>query len=110
MTSMSEGTDRLREILSDDPNIAEKKMFGGVAFMLNGNMLCGYTNKGKLMVRVGKELEPEARKLPGAQDMDFTGKKMGGMLFVDETALEEPQVLEKWIALATRFVGALPAK
>ncbi|MCF6327326.1 MAG: TfoX/Sxy family protein [Devosiaceae bacterium] len=110
MTSMIEGTDRLRDILGDDPNIAEKKMFGGVAFMLNGNMLCGYTNKGKLMVRVGKELEAEARKLPGAQDMDFTGKKMGGMLFVDEAALEEDAALQQWIALATRFVGALPAK
>jgi len=107
---MIEGTDRLRSILGDDPNIAEKKMFGGVAFMLNGNMLCGYTNKGKLMVRVGKELEPEARKLPGAMDMDFTGKKMGGMLFVDEAALEEDATLRQWIALATKFVGALPPK
>ncbi len=110
MTSMIEGTDRLRDILGDDPNIAEKKMFGGVAFMLNGNMLCGYTNKGKLMVRVGKELELEARKLPGAMDMDFTGKKMGGMLFVDEAALEDDAALNQWIALATKFVGALPPK
>jgi TfoX/Sxy family transcriptional regulator of competence genes len=107
---MEEGTERLRGLLGDDPNITEKKMFGGVAFMLNGNMLCGYTNKGDLMVRVGKELEPEARKLPGAKDMDFTGKKMGGMLFVDEDALAEDEALKQWIALATRFVGALPAK
>jgi len=104
------GTERLRKILGDDPNIAEKKMFGGVAFMLNGNMLCGYTNKGKLMVRVGKELEARARLLPGAQDMDFTGKKMGGMLFVDEEALEKDAALNQWIALATEFVGSLPAK
>ncbi len=109
-TDMKEGTERLRALLGDDPNISEKKMFGGVAFMLNNNMLCGYTNKAKLMVRVGKELEAEARKLPGAQDMDFTGKKMGGMLFVDEEALADPAALEGWIALATRFVGALPAK
>jgi len=107
---MEEGTQRLRKILSDDPNISEKKMFGGVAFMLNGNMLCGYTNKSQLMVRVGKELEPEARKLPGAMDMDFTGKKMGGMLFVNEGALETGSALQTWVALATRFVGNLPAK
>lgn len=110
MSRMEEGTERLRGLLGDDPNITEKKMFGGVAFMLNGNMLCGYTNKGDLMVRVGKELEPEARELPGAKDMDFTGKKMGGMLFVDEDALAEDEALKQWIALATRFVGALPAK
>jgi len=107
---METGTKRLREILGDDPNIAEKKMFGGVVFMLNGNMLCGYTNKGKLMVRVGKELEAEARKIPGAQDMDFTGKKMGGMLFVDEEAIADLSALNQWIALATQFVGSLPAK
>ena len=110
MNEMQEGTERLRQILGDDPNIAEKNMFGGVAFMLNGNMLCGYTNKGKLMVRVGKELEAEARKIPGAQDMDFTGKKMGGMLFVDEDTIPDERSLKQWIALATRFVGALPAK
>ncbi|NOZ31571.1 MAG: TfoX/Sxy family protein [Alphaproteobacteria bacterium] len=110
MSEMEAGTERLRALLGHDPNISEKKMFGGVAFMLNGNMLCGYTNKGKLMVRVGKELEAEARKLPGAHDMDFTGRKMGGMLFVDETALSTDRALAEWIALATRFVGALPAK
>lgn len=110
MTPMEIGTERLRKILGDDPNIAEKKMFGGVAFMLNGNMLCGYTNKGKLMVRVGKELEAEARQIPGAQDMDFTGKKMGGMLFVDEKAIADLAALNQWIALATQFVGSLPPK
>jgi len=110
MSQMEDGTERLRNLLQDDPNISEKKMFGGVAFMLNGNMLCGYTNTGQLMVRVGKDLEPEARKLPGAQDMDFTGRKMGGMLFVDEDALEADESLNVWIALATKFVGNLPTK
>lgn len=107
---MEEGTERLRAFLGDDPNVSDKKMFGGVVFMLNGNMLCGYTSKGKLMVRVGKELEAEARKLPGAQDMDFTGKKMSGMLFVDESVLTSDDAVRQWIAIATRFVGALPAK
>ena len=101
---------RLRAQLTDDPNISEKRMFGGLAFMLNGNMLCGVTSKGDFMVRVGKELEPEARKLPGARDMDFTGRKMGGMLFVDADALEEDAALSPWLNLATRFVGSLPAK
>ena len=110
MSASKEGTERLRAILGDDPNISDKKMFGGVVFMLNGNMLCGYTNKGKLMVRVGKELEAEARKIPGAQDMDFTGKKMGGMLFVDEVTIVDETSLKRWIALATQFVGSLPAK
>ena len=101
---------RVRATLSDQTGMTERKMFGGLAFMLNGNMLCGYTNKGQLMIRVGKELEAEARKLPGAKDMDFTGKKMGGMLFVDEDAIAGDKALKTWIALATRFVGTLPAK
>lgn len=110
MAPMETGTERLMEILGDDPNIIDKKMFGGVIFMLNGNMLCGYTNKGKLMVRVGKELEAEARKIPGAQDMDFTGKKMGGMLFVDDAAIADKPSLERWVSLATQYVGSLPPK
>ena len=110
LTPAEIGTERLRGILGHDPNISEKKMFGGSAFMLNGNMLCGFTSKGRFMVRIGRDLEAEARKLPGAQDMDFNGRKMGGMLFVDDGAIADTLALEKWIALATRFVGALPAK
>lgn len=102
--------DRLRAKLDDDPNIAEKKMFGGIAFMLNGNMLCGISSKGHFMARVGKELEAEALKRPGASEMRMTGRKMGGVLFVDEDAIQEDGQLEEWIALCTRFVGALPAK
>lgn len=112
--SMSFQTDelveRLRIAFGDRPHVQEKRMFGGIAFMLNGNMLCGITNKSQFMVRVGKDLEPEARKLPGAADMDFTGKKMAGMLFVDNDAIEDDEALEKWLILAERFVGTLPPK
>lgn len=101
---------RIRQQIGDDPNISEKKMFGGIAFMLNGNMLCGITNKGQFMARIGKELEAEAIQLPGASEMNMTGKKMGGMLFVDEDTLSEDKQLAEWIALCTRFVGTLPPK
>lgn len=110
MSDMEAGTERLRTLLGDDPNISEKRMFGGVAFMLNGNMMCGYTNKGVLMVRIGKELEAEARKLPGARDMDFTGKKMGGMLFVDEQAIESDAQLQDWLTLCYKYASSLPPK
>jgi TfoX/Sxy family transcriptional regulator of competence genes len=107
---LEERVERIRAIIGDDPNITEKRMFGGLAFMLNGNMLCGYTNKGDLMVRVGNDLEAEARAMPGARDMDYTGKTMAGFLFVDEEALTEDKALAQWIALGTRFVGTLPPK
>jgi len=102
--------DRIRILLIDDINISEKKMFGGVCFMLNGNMLCGPTKDGDLMLRVGKELEAEARSRPHTRAMDFTGKPMKGFVFVGPEGFETDEALNEWIAFATRFVGALPAK
>ena len=102
--------ERIRILLADDPNVAEKRMFGGVCFMLNGNMLCGPTKDGDLMVRVGSELEAEAMARPGTRAMDFTGRPMKGFVFVSDDVLQSDAQLYEWIAFATRFVGALPAK
>lgn len=102
--------DRLRASIGDRLNIHEQRMFGGVVFMLNGNMLCGIAKGGQLMARVGKELEAKARQLPGATDMDFTGKKMGRMLFVDGDGAEDDESLESWITICERFVATLPPK
>ncbi|MCA9566352.1 MAG: TfoX/Sxy family protein [Myxococcales bacterium] len=101
--------ERIRAVLADAP-VTEKKMFGGLCFLHHGNMLCGVTNKGAFMVRVGKALEPEARELPGARDMDFTGKKMGGMLFVDDAAIADDEALAQWVGLCLRHAETLPPK
>ncbi len=101
--------DRLRTLLAHEP-VTEKKMFGGVCVLFQGNMLCGITKQGDLMVRMGKDLEAEARQLPGARDMDFTKKKMGGMLFVDEDAVQTDEELQAWLDICLRFVRTLPAK
>jgi hypothetical protein len=102
--------DRIRRIIGDDPNVSEKKMFGGICFMLNGNMLCGPTKEGDLMLRVGKERHEEALAKPHARKMDFTGRPMGGFVFVSPEGIGTKAKLAKWIAYATEFVGALPAK
>lgn len=107
---MEEMADRVRQLLFDDPNIAEKKMFGGICFMLNGNMLCGPVKNGDMMFRVGKEQGEEALTREGAREMDFTGKAMKGFVFVSAESLEEDTRIYEWIALATNFVGNLPAK
>ena len=107
---MEELAERIRKILFDDPNISERKMFGGVCFMLNGNMLCGPTKSGFLMVRVGKDLEAEARSKPHTREMDFTGKPMKGFIYVVEDGLQNDDDIRQWIAFATQFVGNLPAK
>lgn len=100
--------DLLRSALGSRTGISEKKMFGGVCFLLNGNMLCG-TGEDRFMFRVGKEQEAEAMARPGAAPMDFTGRKMGGFVYVDVDAAQEAG-LESWIDLAARFVGSLPPK
>jgi TfoX/Sxy family transcriptional regulator of competence genes len=102
--------DRVREILMDDPNISEKRMFGGMCFMLNGNMLCGPVKSGDLMLRVGKENEAEALATEGCREMDFTGKPMKGFVFVDADSIDSRQKLTKWIGMAVRYVGTLPTR
>ncbi len=102
--------DRIRGVIGDDPNISERKMFGGVCFMLNGNMLCGGSGTGNLMLRVGKELEAEARTKAHTRPMDFTGKPMKGFVYVEPEGFMTDKQLAEWIAFATRFVGALPPK
>ncbi len=101
-------TDMLASALDGRNGIERKKMFGGNCWMLNGNMLCG-DGEGRFMFRVGKDQQEEALKNPGAEIVAFNGRKMGGILWVQEKdALEYG--LYNWIALAERFVATLPAK
>lgn len=98
----------MREALRSRQGIAEKKMFGGYCWMLNGNMLCG-VEVGRFMFRVGKDLEGEALARPGATPMDITGKPMRGFVWVSAPATKGGG-LQEWIALAERYVGSLPPK
>ena len=77
---------RLREVMADHDDIEEKKMFGGLAFMLNGNMCVGVAGE-QLMVRVGAEAYADALKQAHAREMDFTGKPLKGFVFVDRSAI-----------------------
>lgn len=100
--------ERMRAALSKNPDVTEKKMFGGFCWMLNGNMLCG-VEVGRYMFRVGKDLEAEALRRPGASPMDITGKPMRGFIWVS-AAHAEGKELKSWIALASRYVESLPPK
>lgn len=99
----------MRKALAGMAGITERNMFGGVCFLLNGNMLAGVANHDRFMFRVGKDQEAEALARPGARPMDFTGRKMGGLVWVDADAAIEAG-LEDWLKFAARFVGALPPK
>lgn len=99
----------LRDDLIDETGIAEKKMFGGICFMLNGNMLCG-VHKGGGMFRVGKDLEADALAIVGAREMTFTKRPMPGFIDVDEDLLADDARRGQMLALAKTYVGAMPAK
>ena len=99
----------LREAMSRRAGISEKKMFGGECFLLNGNMFAGVANHDSFMFRVGKELEGEALQRPGARPMDFTGRKMGGLIWVEADAAIDAG-LENWLDYTAQFVGGLPPK
>ncbi len=101
--------DRVRAELPDDPDISEKKMFGGLAFLVRGNMLCG-VHSGGAMFRVGKENDAQALALEGVQPMQFTGRKMGGFVEVTDEAVVDEARRVRLMALAQAFVETLPAK
>lgn len=99
---------RIRGLTARRPEISEKKMFGGVCFFLNGNMLCG-VEVGRYMFRVGKDQEAEALARPGASPMDLTGRPMGGLVHVSEDACDDAALVD-WLSMAEQFVGQLPPK
>ncbi len=99
---------RVRRALANHTGVSETRMFGGICFMMNGNMLCG-VDRARLMFRVGKEQAAEALSQPGARPMDITGKPMAGFVFVDPTQCD-PSALKAWIDLAVNYVGKLPQK
>lgn len=84
-------------------------MFGGLAFLLNGNMCCGVV-KDRLMLRLGPEGVEKALKAPHTQPMDFTGKPMKSMVYVRPEGYEADEDLERWVETAARFAKTLPAK
>jgi hypothetical protein len=99
---------RVRQALPDQ-RIEEKKMFGGLAFMLGGNMVCGIT-KDDLMVRVGPDNHEAALERAGARPMDFAGRPMRGMVFVDAVGYTSDSDLNEWVDLALAFGASLPPK
>ena len=100
---------RIRSALANEPNVTEKKMFGGVAFMVGGNMCCG-VNTDDLMLRVGADGHNAALRRPHARPMDFTGRPMKSMVFVGAAGTERDADLRGWIDTALDFVRTLPPK
>ena len=79
---------RVREALSDRRGLSEKKMFGGLCFLVNGNMACGIV-RDELMVRIGPAAYDHALAEPEAREMDFTGRALKGFVYVESDALQD---------------------
>ena len=100
---------RVREMLAEHSGITEKKMFGGIAFLLRGNMCCGVVGD-DLMVRVGPGAYEDSLRLPAARPMDFTGRPMKGFVFVGPDGYESDDDLDAWVTRGAGFALSLPAK
>ena len=100
---------RVRRQLEESPGYAERKMFGGLTFMVRGHMCCGVV-KDELMVRVGPEQNDEALSSPHSRPMDFTGKPMNGFIYVAPNGLSSDEELTGWIDRGLKFNSTMPAK
>lgn len=100
---------RIREILVGTPDLVEKKMFGGIGFLIQGNMACG-VNRDNLIVRVGPEKHQEAMSQPHVQPFDLTGKSMSGWVIVNPEGLASEAELDHWIIQGVDYARTLPAK
>jgi TfoX/Sxy family transcriptional regulator of competence genes len=101
--------DNVRKQLKGQAGVIEKKMFGGLAFLVNGNMSVGVHRK-ELIVRLPPEETDTALQEPGARIFDITGRPMKGWLLVGGAGIQEPASLKRWIRRGVSFASSLPRK
>jgi TfoX/Sxy family transcriptional regulator of competence genes len=99
----------IRIRIGSHPGLTEKEMFGGVAFMIRGNMAVGVSGD-ELMVRVGKEAHEEALAQPGTRPFDMTGRPMAGWVLVSPDELADEDVLDRWVSQGVDHAETLPEK
>jgi TfoX/Sxy family transcriptional regulator of competence genes len=101
--------ERVRMLTEGEPARSERKMFGGLCFMREGNMFCGVLGD-ELMVRVGPAAYTAALEEPHARVMDFTGRSSKGIVYVDPEGISEDDDLERWLAKGIAYAASLPPK
>jgi TfoX/Sxy family transcriptional regulator of competence genes len=100
---------RIRELLAGQKALVEKKMFGGVAFMVRGNVACGVSGS-DLMLRISPDRTDDALARPHVRPFDLTGKPMKGWVLVAPAGIESDDDLESWVRQGVAFARSLPAK
>lgn len=100
---------RIRKVLADEPGLTEKNMFGGVGFLLRGNMVCGVLEDA-LIARVGAAQYKEALAMPHVRVLDKNGRPMTGWVQVGRAGVASAADLRRWVMLGVEQVRAMPSK
>lgn len=101
--------ERVGNLLMTQRDFDEKKMFGGLTFMVNGHMSMGVMEK-DFMLRIGKEKYQTALSKPNTREMDFTGKSMNGFIYISIDGLKDDKLLFEWIMMGLEYNSTLPSK
>jgi TfoX/Sxy family transcriptional regulator of competence genes len=102
--------DRIREVLAPREAVTERKMFGGIGFMVGGNMACGVSSTSELIVRLDPEEYDQALAEPGVRVFELTGRRMSGWVLVDPDAVASEEDLAGWVDAGADFAASLPPK
>lgn len=102
--------DRLRDHLEGEPGLSEKKMFGGLAFLVAGNMAVAASSEGGLLLRCDPEQTDELTADPGARRFEMRGRSMAGWLRIDADAASTDEDLARWADLGVTYARSLPPK
>jgi TfoX/Sxy family transcriptional regulator of competence genes len=102
--------DRLRELLSDEEDVAEQQMFGGLAFLIGGNMAIAASGQGGVLVRVDPAESERLQATTGARPMEMRGRAMDGWLRVDAEDVRTKRQLAKWVGIGIGYARSLPKK
>ncbi len=101
---------RIRELIASEPGVSEKKMFGGLAFLVGGNMAVSASGQGGLMVRVDPDATAELLARPHAKPFEMRGRPMDGWLRVDREGVRTKRQLEPWVKRGVAYARSLPPK
>jgi len=102
--------DRIRELIADDLDLTEKKMFGGLAFLVGGNMAVAASGEGAILVRVEPAQSETLVATTSARPMEMRGRQMQGWLRVPADAVDTERELRSWVERGTTYARSLPAK
>ncbi len=102
--------DRIRSALQDQHGVTEKRMFGGLAFLVNGNMAVSASSRGGLLLRVAPDDTDSVVREDGVTRFEMRGRAMDGWVRVDPSATTSDQELTRWVQLGVAYAGSLPPK